>query len=406
MAATATSTLTQLSDLLKEVYEKRIPSQLYEKMVILKRITSTSDGTGVNTNTGGKYVDFPIELGRNEGVSYRSEMETIGAPGSARYASVRIPLYHGYGRGRLSGQLFEMADGDPKSFADAADRDMDSLTMSLKRDSCRIIYGDGTGLLASVSAASGAGNTLQTLAVSGAYWIAKGQQVDILNRTTAAAVVTGRQITGVNKTTGVVTFDGGTTATATTDGVYRAGNWTAATQREPTGLAKIVAATGALHNVDPATNPEWAATATAVGGALTEEAMILKCDQSRTNGGEISAIFAALGVRRAFFGLLKGYRQFVNTQKFDGGHEGLPFHYGKEIPVVDDPDCPVGTMYFLDENKFSVRHTRDWHFEDRGGSIFNWVQDVDAFDVMMKRYWELATYQRGAHGVMTTITEA
>ncbi len=405
MAATATSTLVQYSALLKEVYEQRIPSQLYENMKLTKRIKSTSDG--VTETTGGKYVDFPIEIGRNEGVSYRLEGEQLGDAGSSRYVPVQIPLYYGYGRGRFTGQLFELADKNPRAFVAAADRDMKSLRMTLQRDSTRILYGDGNGLLAAISAGSGAVNTMQVLANNvGAYWLAIGQQVDVLNRTTFAAVFTARQITAINRGTGVVTFDGAANATATTDGIYRAGNKVAGVQKEPTGLAKIVAATGALHNVDPATVSEWAASATAVGGALTEEAMILKCDQSVANGGEISAIFTSQGVRRAYFGILKTYRQFVNTQTFDGGFTGLPFNYGKEIPVIDDPDCPASTMYFLDESQFSIRHTQDWHFDDRDGSIFKWRHDFDQWDVMMKRYWEFATYKRNAHGVLTTVTEA
>lgn len=405
MAATAVSTLAQYSALLKEVYEQRIPAQLYEKMLLTKRITATSDG--VSETAGGKYVDFPIEVGRNEGISYRAESEQLGAPGSGRYVAVQIPLFYGYGRGRMTGQLFELAEKNPQAFAAAAERDMKSLGTNLRRDQSRVLYGDGSGLLAPITAASGAVNTMQVLAGTGAYWLAQGQQVDVLNRTTGAATFTGRQITAINRTTGVVTFDGAANATATTDGIYRAGNWTGAVQREPTGLGKIVGApTTTLHNVNPATTPEWASAATAVGGALTEEAMLLKCDQARINGGEISAIFCSLGVRRSYFSILKAYRQFVNTQDFDGGHNGLPFHYGKEIPVIDDPDCPVGTMYFLDESQFSIRHTQDWHFEDRGGSIFNWVQDFDSWDVMMKRYWEFATYKRNAHGVLTTVTES
>lgn len=404
MAATPTSTLVQYSALLKEVYENKIPSQLYEQTKLLKRIRGTSDG--VTETTGGKYVDFPIEIGRNEGISYRQESEQLGAPGSSRFVAVQIPLYYGYGRGRFTGQLFELAEKNVQAFVAAAERDMKSLQTNLKRDTSRILYGDGNGLLATISAGSGAVNTMQVLANTGAYWLAVGQQIDVLNRTTFASVFTGRQITAINRATGVVTFDGAANATATTDGIYRQGNKTAGVQREPTGLAKIVAATGALHNVDPATVSEWASSVTAVGGVLTEEAMILKCDQSVANGGDISAIFTSQGVRRAYFGILKAYRQFVNTQKFEGGHTGLPFNYGKEIPVVDDPDCPAGFMWFLDESQISLRQTQEWHFEDRDGSMFKWVHDFDAWDVLIKKYWEVATYKRNAHGLMTGITEA
>ena len=134
--------------------------------------------------------------------------------------------------------------------------------------------------------------------------------------------------------------------------------------------------------------------------------MIRRCDDVRVNGGKISAIFTSLGVRRAYFNLLRQDRQFVNTQTFDGGYTGLPFNYGTEIPVVEDPDCPASTMYFLTEKDITIRQTKDWYFDDRDGSIFKWVGGYDSYDVMMKRYWNVSTYRRNGHAVMTGITEA
>lgn len=400
----ANVTLTSISSLLKEVYETKIPSQLQDEMILGKRIEKSSEG--VVDTTGGKYVYFPVIVGRNQGISYRAEGEALGDPGAAKYNHAKVELYHGYGRARFNGQIFDQTAKNPQAFAQAADMEMESLKTSLLKDQQRILYGDGTGLLAAVSAATSPAANTVTVGAAGTYWLEVGQAIDILNRSTGAAVATGRTITAINYTTGVVTFDGATAATATTDGIYRAGNYTSGTRREPNGLGNIVASTGVLHDINPSTEPKWAAISVALGGALTEEAMIRRCDDVRVNGGKISAIFTSLGVRRAYFNLLRQDRQFVNTQTFDGGYTGLPFNYGTEIPVVEDPDCPAGTMYFLTEKDITIRQTKDWHFDDRDGSIFKWVGGYDSYDVMMKRYWNVSTYRRNGHAVMTTITEA
>lgn len=399
-------TLTQVSGLLKEVYENKIPSMLQDETVLMKRIETSSEG--VVETAGGKYVNFPIVVGRNQGVSYRAENEALGNPGASRYNEVMVPLYYGYGRTRMTGPVLELASKNPQSFANAADREMESLKDSLQKDQNRIGYGDGTGLLASVTAGTGPLATV-TVGAAGVYWLEVGMEVDILTRSTGVAVAngTGRTISAINTTTGVVTFSGAANLTVTTnEGIYRQGNYASGVQREPTGLARIVGATSILHGIDPATEPKWAGIVVALGGALSEEAMIKRCDEVRINGGAVSLIVTSLGVRRAYFSILKTYRQFVNTKEFPGGFNGLPFNYGKEIPLVEDPDCPAGYMYFLTEKDLTIRHTRDWHFEDKDGSIFSRVAGYDSFDVLMKRYWEISTYRRNGHALMTGITEA
>jgi hypothetical protein len=401
-------TMTQLSAALKEVYEDRIAVQYSDEVVFGKRIEKTSDG--ISDTIGGKYLDFPVEIARNPGISYRLESEALGNPGVLPYVAARVPIYAGYGRTAFTGHVMELAKTKPQAFADMARRNMDSLKKAAVKDAGRIYYGDGTGLLAAVSSVSGPGNTIIVLNDPGRN-ITMGMQVDVLVRSTGVLLVVTRNVTAIVKgaTETTITVDGGTFTTLTTHGVYRAGNRNLATvvaQREPTGMGAIAAATGALHNIDPATSPVWAGEDVALGGALTEAAMGTRCDNIRLNGGKVSAIFCSLGVRRAYFNILKAGRQFHNTVEFAGGYKALPFHNGDEIPVVDDVDCPSGNMFFSDESQLSIRQTHEWKFVDEGGSIFEKRTGFHVFDVTLYKFWELCTYQRNSQGRMTTITEA
>jgi predicted small metal-binding protein len=38
--------------------------------------------------------------------------------------------------------------------------------------------------------------------------------------------------------------------------------------------------------------------------------------------------------------------------------------------------------------------------------MFKWVSGYDAWEAMIKQYWQVVTHQRNAHGLMTNITEA
>ncbi len=395
--------MTQVSAALMEVYEPRIEAQYNKEIIFGKRIEKTSDG--ISDMIGGKYLDFPIEIARNPGISYRLEGEALGNPGATPYAEVHVPVFSGYGRVRFTGHVMKLANSKPKAFADMAKREMGNIKDSAVKDSSRIYYSDGTGLIA--TCVNGA--TAATIGVSNAEgrWLTPGMEIDILNTSTYAALALGREITLVvpGATTTVVTFSGAAVTTTTSHGVYRAGNATSGTQREPTGMSKIADNSGILHTLDPTSYPIWKGVETAMGGALTEAAMGIMCDNIRLNGGKVSAIFTSFGVRRAYFNLLKSGRQFHNTVEFDGGYKALAFHNGEDIPFIDDVDAPASTMFFVTESMLSIRQAEEWRFVDTDGNIFDRVPGYDLYEVLLRKFWELCTYRRNAHGKLTGITE-
>ena len=221
------------------------------------------------------------------------------------------------------------------------------------------------------------------------------------------ALATGRTVTLVTPgaTETVITFDGATVTTTTSHGIYRAGDATSGTQREPTGMNKIADSSGVLHTVDPSSYPVWSGVEQAMGGTITETAMSQLCDKIRMNGGNVSAIFTSLGVRRGYVNVLRASRQFHNTTEFKGGYKAIAFSNGEDIPVVVDVDAPASTMFFVTEKKMSIRRAEGWKFIDQDGNIFDRVSGYDMYDVTLRSFEELCTYQRNAQGVLRTITE-
>jgi len=177
--------------------------------------------------------------------------------------------------------------------------------------------------------------------------------------------------------------------------------------QEPMGLNKIIDATGTVHTLDPATTSKWASYEDSTTATLTELAMIKAMDEIRRAGGKIpSAIFCSLGVRRSYWNILTSLRRYNEPKTFDGGLTGLSFMYGeKDLPVVADPDCPDKNMFFITESEIKIWRDKDWYWEDRAGSVLQWITDYDAFEAMMKQYWQIGTHQRNAHGKLTNITE-
>lgn len=396
------ATMTTVDAILKEIYGPRIEDQLQSDVITLKRIERTSDGTGTTPN-GGKYVDFPIRVKRNHGIGYRSENEALPNAGEQGYAEVHVNLAYGYGRVRFTGQVMRLARSNPQAFANAVDREMENLRNDLAKDSNRIVYGAGDGVLTRINDTA----TSATHLVTNIQYLEVGMKVDVLVESSGATVLLDTTIVTITPTTGYagnVVFGASFTG-ATTQAVYRQGS----RNREPNGLGNIIAASGILFGLDPATQPLWASYVNANGGtprALSESLMILCCDQVRTRGSMVSVIFTNLGVRRAYFNLLTQQRRYTNTQTFEGGFQGLPFNYGgKEVPVVEDVDSPGTQLQFVTENALKVYRDEAWNWLDEDGGILKWVTGFDAWEGVMSQYWQIGTDRRNAHARLADLIE-
>lgn len=392
------ASLATVSAITKQVYGPRIVDQLEDEITLTKRIEKTSKNTTSTAN--GKFVKIPLKTRRNSGIGYRNELELLQNPGQQGYNEVTVPLRYGYGRVHLSGQAIELVNENSSAFASVMSEEMNGLKNDLKKDTNRILWGNGLGVLGTADA----GATSNTISVgtnaAAVAWFDLDMQVDVLDTTGVTVKASNRKVTAINESTGDITVDGAAIVHVTGDIVVRTGNY----GREPNGLSSLVKATGALFGLDPANEPLWKSHEDTTGGALSESKMIAMCDRIREKGGKPTVLFTDLGTRRAYFNLLKGERRFTNTQTFDGGFRGLAFSYDDDIPLVTDVDAPAGKIWFLDEDAFKIYHRSDWKWEEQDGNVWKWVTNYDAFEAMIKKYWEFAIEKRNTSGVMTGIT--
>jgi hypothetical protein len=395
------ATMTTLTAVLKEIYEPSLQMQLNEETTTLKRIERTSEG--VTSNVGGKYVVFPIHTRRNTGIGARLENEALPTPGNQTTLAAQVPLRYLYGGVEMTGQTFELAKSNPQAFISAMDLEMQGLKRDLATDNNRMVYGNGTGAIATITNSA----TASTANITHSYWLQLGELVDVYDATGVTPKVTARTITAITATS--VTFSGATFAFVATDIVVRSGSIgtsSGSIQREWTGLDKIVQTSGALYGV---TDAVWTGNIDANGGVnrpLSEGLMTNMVDSIRLRGGNVTVIFSNLGVRRAYANLLTQQRRFTNTQEFTGGFSGLAFTTDKgDVPLVVDTLAPPNTLYFLNEKEIKIYRESDWSFMDRDGSMWNRKDGYDDYIGYMYQYSELGTHRRNSHGRISDITE-
>lgn len=406
--AGASTTMTVVSNILKEVYEDKLRDQLQSEVMTLQRIEKSTEG--VTSEVGGKYVVFPIRTRRNHGIGARNENEALPNPKSQKYASARVQLANLYGAASLTGQTMELAEKNFQAFASALEQELSGLRQTLSKDMNRQVYGTSSGVLASVTA-DGA-NTV-TVALTDLQYIELGMQIDVYDITGVTPKFVNREITAVNTGTGVLTYDGADGTAVATDIIVRAGS----VNRETIGFKQIVNNSGTLYNVDPTVEPVWKSVVDDNSGAdraLSEGLMIKMVDNIRTQGGRTTVIFTTLGVRRAYFNLLSQQRRFQSgggAIDFAGGFKGLAFttDWG-DVPVMSDFDCQPKRMYFINEKELKLYQEGDWKFMDRDGSRWQRIIDAagsyDAYQTMMYKYCQLGTHRRNSHGLLSFVQEA
>ena len=109
------ATMTTVSALLKEIYEPDVQDQMNSEAKGFKRIEKTSEG--VTNDVGGRYVTFPLRVGRNHGIGARNENEALPTAGQQKTVAARVGLKYLYGAIRFTGQTLKLADTNKQAFA-------------------------------------------------------------------------------------------------------------------------------------------------------------------------------------------------------------------------------------------------------------------------------------------------
>lgn len=394
--------LTFASEALKLVYGD-LHMQLRDKTPALDFIQSSAS----NITRNGKEVVFDTHIGRNQGIGARNVREKLPTAGAQKYKQAHLYLKNLYGSIEVDGQLFEQAAEDYQAFINVVDNEIKGLRRDLAVDMNRQIYGDGSGKIAVVKTANTADTTVEFDSV---HWVEYGMIVDVLSADGATQKANEVEVVSVNTATNVVTFSTNVTC-AVGDIIVRASNTTNSFGKELTGLAKIVSATGSLHEIDPADTPVWASTEVTLGsvgtpGTLTELDLISLVQKVDKQGGDVDVFLASPGVYNAYWNLLQSFRQFTNTAALTGGQRSFTFEaLGKPIRFVSDYAAPKGTLYALSSKELVMNQKKDWSWMDRDGSMWSKVADTDAYEARYYLYAELGTYRRNAHAKLSNIAE-
>ena len=397
---------------LKEFYLPGIRSILNNQVFLLSQVETNSE------DIEGRRAVLAIQTGRNQGIGARAEMGTLPDAGHQGYSEERVSLKYNYGRIQLSGPVIRSMGSDRGSFTRAIQSETQGVTRDLRNDVNRQLYAGGTGAIVALSA-SAAGNTATVNGPTATQLrqLQVGMYVDIGTPANPTASASNRMITSINTVAGTFVFNGAAAAITLNDIVTRTGSGgTGAAQKEITGLAAQVAATGALWNIDPTNVPDWKSYVDDPGSdrAVTEEMFIKASQEVNVNSGEeIDLWVTSAGVQRAYAKLLTGLRRFNDPVELRGGYKGLDLSNinqgntgSNSQAMVFDKDCQTKTAWGLTTRRFQWYKMSDWEFMEEDGAVLSRVPNTDAYEGTLFLYSEFATDGRNAHAKIGSLTEA
>ena len=377
---------TQTADsVLKSYYLDVVSDQLNKGvnpfLAMIKNTTS---------DVWGRDVRKAVRFGVNGGIGAGTEDGKLPTAGGNRYAQFVSTLKNLYGTIEISDKAIRASANSEGAFVNLLNDEMEELVRSSSFNFGRMLFGDGTGKLATITG----GASENSLKVDDTIYLQEGMIVDIYNSGNVLAAG-GRTILNIDRSTKSVTLSG--EDTAVTDGyIVLQGS----KDLEITGLGAVFGNQD-IYGVSRADNA-WMKPHIATVAKISEMDILNAIDTIEQNsGGKVNVILCSLDVRRHIYALLSA-KSCITSVELEGGYKTISIN---GIPVIADRFCPSGCLYLLNTEDFALHQLCDWQWlEGEDGKVLKQVAGKPVYTATLVKYAELMCYRPCGQGLLKGIT--
>ena len=381
--------LTTAQNALKDAYLVAAANQLNTKTnpLYAKIKQSSSD-------VYGKQIIKMAPVGLNGGVGAGSETGALPTAKENNYAQFKATLKNLYGTIEISDKAVRASANSNGAFVDLLNAEMEGLLTASKFNLGRMLYGDGSGAVGTVS--SYASNVATMASVKN---LMEGMVIDVYS---SAGVVTsnvGLRIAAVDRVNKTVAFTTNPAASMSEGDVFYVQG---SKDKEITGLGAIFGTSTYLYGLTRASNswltPYKSTSSIEISDAVMQEAIDFL---EENTGSNIDFITCGSGVKRAYQQYLTCYRRNIDVANLEGGYKAISFN---GIPVVSDRFVEDDTLYMLDTSKFTLHQLCDWEWiEGEGGKILRQKAGYPSYTATLVKYAELICDQPNGQAKFTNI---
>lgn len=385
-------TLTSAENALKTLYLGVVADQLNTNVnPFLAKISQTE------SDVWGKEIRKLAPFGINGGIGAGTEDGNLPAAASNNYAQFVLTLKNLYGTIEISDKAIRASQNSSGAFVNLLEAEMEGLVKASKFNFGRMLFGDGSGVLATVSDQTG-----NTLGVDSVKNLMEGMVVDVISSVTKTAVASGLRIVDVDRSGKKITLSGtmGASVVNTGDFITIQGSY----GNELTGLKAVFGDSAKLYGLDRASN-KWLTPYKATATTLTDTVIQKAIDTlDEVAGSAADFIVCSGGVKRAYQEYLITNRANIDVMNLAGGYKAISYN---GIPVVSDRFAPEGTMYILNTADFHLHQLCDWRWlEDNEGRVIKQVANKPVYTATLVKYADMICDRPIGQAMISGITEA
>ena len=391
-------TLTTANNALKEVYLGVLSNQLNTTInPLLARINQTT------SDVWGKEIRKVAPYGINGGIGAGTETGDLPSSAENNYEQFVLSLKNLYGKLEISDKAIRASENSTGAFVNLLTSEMEGLIKASAFNFGRMLYGDGTGKLATIT-----DNDTNSVVVDSTKNLIEGMVVDILTPSGAVLKSTLR-ITAINKETKTVTLS---TNQLTKSSYADAENILCVQgsyNNEITGLGAIFNTTGNLYGLNRE-NHNWLVPymkdisngSTQNITDITIQSAIDDIEESADS--KVDFIVCSSGVKRNYQSYLASYRSNVNILELEGGFKAISYN---GIPLVSDRFAPANTMYLLNTSEFNLHQLCDWKWlESEDGRVIRQTLGKPTYQATLVKYADIICNKPRGQAKITGITES
>lgn len=371
-------TISSAENALKTLYLGVLAEQLNVGVnPLLAKIGQTS------ADVWGKEVVKLAPYGVNGGVGSGTESGDLPGCAGNNYAQFKLTLKNFYGNIEISDKAIRASANSAGAFVNLLNSEMEGLLKSSKFNFGRMLYGDGSGLIAKTI-----GNTSSStnvLTVDSVKNLMEGMVIDVYDTSDMiVSNLTGVRIISIDRAKKEITLSASASSVLGEGYKIYVQN---SKDNELTGLEAIFG-TANLYGLDRSDysflNPYKVTDTT---GVSTEAIQAAIDSIEEVAGGTIDFIVSSYKVRRAYIEYLSLNRTNLDYMNLDGGFKALSY---SGIPFVADRFVDDKTMYLLNTSDFKLHQLCDWRWiEGEGGTVLHQVANKAVYTATLVKYADL-----------------
>lgn len=377
-------TLQSAESALKSVYLGAVTELLNTKAnPLLAKIEQTS------TDVCGKEIRKAAKYGINGGVGAGDETGTLPTASSVSYLQFVATLKNLYGQIEISDKAIRASADGQGAFTDLLNSELTDLLNASKFNLGRMLYGDGSGKLATIT-------DVEEKTVDSTRNLAPGLLVDVYSAA-GALVANGLKITDVSYEDGTIELSSWPTSLADNAVMYVQGS----KNKEITGIGSLFSSSGTLYGLSKSSYSflnSYSKTSSTLDEIVIQK-VIDKLEME--SGSVIDFIACSAKAKYAFQDYMASYKRNIDIMELNGGYKSLSYN---GIPLVYDRFVPEGQMIFLDTKAFKLHQLCDWRYlETENGKILRQTQGKPTYTATLVKYCDLICDRPNGQGRITGI---